>query len=210
MSEQDYINKHKLNRKAEWTRILSLDRISVEDFLAFTILDNLTTITREQVQCNANASLRKEAFVWIYDYVKMSIDQHKKVSLTFKSFTKVKDAHDELVLNHQLALTPIIRIPQDSRFNDLRKLLPDDMEWITSRKRIVLEGSNMHHCVASYASKINDDECAIYSFVSKENNERYTVEYVVRDNKYCIRQIYGKYDSIPPESVVKYAGSFIA
>lgn len=210
MSEQDYINKHKLNRKAEWTIILSLDRISVEDFLAFTILDNLTTITREQVQCNAKASLRKEAFVWIYDYVKMSIDQHKKVSLTFKSFAKVRDAHNELVLNHRLALTPIIRIPQDSRFNDLRKLLPDDMEWITSRKRIVLEGTNMHHCVASYASKINDDKCAIYSFVSKENDKRYTVEYVIRDNKYCIRQIHGKYDSIPPASVIKYARSFIA
>ena len=77
-------------------------------------------------------------------------------------------------------------------------------EWIKNRKRIIKEGTDMHHCVASYAEKINKDKCAIYSFVYKDK-KRYTIEFIyTKNNRYSIRQIQGMCDRGRPEEVSEY------
>ena len=72
-------------------------------------------------------------------------------------------------------------------------------------KRLINESIMMHHCVWSYYDRIQNDICAIYSYmdetgefdVSKQNTpKRYTIEFVFnpRINTYEIRQIQTAYD----------------
>ena len=144
----------------------------------------------------------------IYDYIDMSEMLHRKISIMFTSEKKVNDAHDDLAKELTAKNTPRVKVPKNSKFNRLAKLLPDDMEWIKSKKRLVQEGSEMHNCVASYANKINKDSCAIYSFVY--NNKRYTIEFVTYKNRYSIKQLYGVCNSEPEDGVEDYVKGFLA
>lgn len=144
----------------------------------------------------------------IYDYVNMSEMLHRKISVMFTSERKVNDAHDDLVKELTAKNTPRVKVPKNSKFNRLAKLLPDDMEWIKSKKRLVQEGSEMHNCVACYADDINKDSCAIYSFMY--NNKRYTIEFVTYKNRYSIKQLYGVCNSEPEAGIEDYIKGFLA
>lgn len=144
----------------------------------------------------------------IYDYVHMSEMLHRKISVMFTSEKKVNDAHDDLVKELTAKNTPRVKVPKNSKFNRLAKLLPDDMEWIKSKKRLVQEGNEMHNCVACYADDINKDSCAIYSFMY--NNKRYTIEFVTYKNRYSIKQLYGVCNSEPEAGVEDYVKGFLA
>lgn len=146
--------------------------------------------------------------VIIYDYVNMAKMLHRKISIMFASEKKVNDAHDDLAKELTAKNTPRVKVPKNSKFNRLAKLLPDGMEWIKSKKRLVQEGSEMHNCVASYANEINKDSCAIYSFVY--NNKRYTIEFVTYKNRYSIKQLYGVCNSEPEAGVEDYVKGFLA
>lgn len=144
----------------------------------------------------------------IYDYVNMSEMLHRKISVMFTSERKVNDAHDDLVKELTAKNTPRVKVPKNSKFNRLAKLLPDDMEWIKSKKRLVQEGNEMHNCVACYADDINKDSCAIYSFMY--NNKRYTIEFVTYKNRYSIKQLYGVCNNEPEADVEDYVKGFLA
>lgn len=166
----------------------------------FVVKKFLSEIIQKQVNGNID--------ITIQDYVDMSEKLHRKVSLMFTSKKKVTKAHDDLARELTAKNTPKVKVPKGSKFNRLAELLPDSMEWIKSKKRLVQEGSEMHNCVASYADLINNDSCAIYSFVY--NEKRYTVEFVVHRNKYFISQLYGVCNSEPEEGVEDYVKGFLA
>lgn len=52
--------------------------------------------------------------------------------------------------------------------------MPENYELIKTPKRLVNEGILQKNCVASYASRINSDQCIIYSVVFE--NVRHTIE----------------------------------
>lgn len=145
----------------------------------------------------------------VYDYLRMCKLLKKKINLCFLSGKKIKEEHDRLSAEYTYKHTPTIKIPRDTKFKDLDKCLPDSFEKITTKRRIVQEGTQMHHCVASYASLINKDGCAIYSFLYE--GKRYTVEFRKAANakRYYIRQLYGAWDSDAPLRVWNYVRSFL-
>lgn len=75
--------------------------------------------------------------------------------------------------------TPVVKITKETKFKLLRKILPPEFEWIKTRKRLIEETVMQHHCVWSYADKINKDKCQIYSYVD-EDGKRYTLEFVIK------------------------------
>lgn len=125
----------------------------------------------------------------IKDYFWLCSILHRKINLCFLSGQKIKAAHDELLIEQRTKYTPFIKIPKNTKFAELDKLLPDNFEKITSKKRIIQEGVWQYNCVASHASAINKDDCAIYSFIY--DNKRYTIEFSKRENNYSIEQLYG-------------------
>lgn len=145
------------------------------------------------------------------DYFHMQKRIRKKVSLRFRSLKKLEEAHDYAAVISRAKNTAIIHIPKQSVFKNLRKILPDEFEWITSKKRLISEAEMMHHCVSSYDYMINNDECAIYSWIWRGNGKRYTIEFNIgKDKKYFICQIRGAYNSICPDKAVSYVKSFLS
>lgn len=145
-----------------------------------------------------------------FDYCDMARHLKRKINLCLTSAKKIKEIHDEMAINIQNHCVPQIVIPKNSKFIGLKKYLPKDFEKITSKKRIIKEGAQMHHCVASYAEKINQDACAIYSVL--HNNKRYTLEF--RKSKctksgYILNQIRGVCNTSAPKEFVDYIEELI-
>lgn len=142
------------------------------------------------------------------DYIMMSHEMHQKIKLGFRSWKKLKDAHDKISKKYENPLHRV-HVPKNSKFNHLRELLPESYEWIRTGSRLRTEGIEMGHCVNSYWEYINQDTCAIYSFTADE--KRYTAEFRVnRNGKYTVQQIQSKYDRGCPASVRKQVSKLIS
>lgn len=190
----DYVNKNDLSLPQN-----HID-INVNKLLSQVILSRLKSYNKNFDE--------NEAICVINDYLSMSKDLNRKISLSFHSPNSLQEAHDEVMIIHRDKHTEKVKIPVKTKFAQLRKLLPDEFEWIKTRRRLIKEGVDMHHCVTSYANKINQDRCAIYSIVYE--NKRYTIEFSCNKNVFYIAQIRGKYNSGCPEAVRQYVKSFLA
>ena len=80
------------------------------------------------------------------DYIKMAHEMHQKVKLGFRSWKKLKDAHDKISKKYKNRLHRV-HVPKNSKFNHLRELLPESYEWIRTGSRLRMEGIEMGHCV---------------------------------------------------------------
>lgn len=179
---------------------------NVQSFMYDFILDYLDPSSYPVV--NGKKIDREHMFIIVSDYVRSCKTTKRKINLCFTSGKKLKEAHDDMQVIILSKYTPKIKIKRNSKFNNLKKLLPDDFEQIKTKKRIIEEGVKMHHCVASYASLVNSDTCAIYSLVYEDN--RYTIEFRSNKKGYFVRQLHGVCDSDAPKEVWNYVNSFIA
>ncbi len=117
----------------------------------------------------------------------------EKVSLRFHSIKRIERECNRLrqkKLAEREDDSPMIA--EESRFRDLRKCLPDSMEWISSMKRLYTEAECQHNCVVSYASDIREDKCAIYHWETE--GREYTIEFRVRGDAYYIAQMKQSYN----------------
>lgn len=141
---------------------------------------------------------RNELMTNIRDYIICCIDNKIPINLGFKSYKKVIEEHqriiDDIALVRYKNEATEFEIPENSKFNRLREILPENFEWIQDKDRLVLESTIMHHCVYSYGNKIAADRCAIYSCYYEKENKRYTIEFCFHNGKYTINQIQSKYD----------------
>ncbi len=194
-----------LNMKYDYLSDDPMDK-NVQSFMYDFILDRLDPSSYPVV--NGKKINREHMFIIVCDYVRSCKTTKRKINLCFTSGKKLAEAHDDMQVIIRSKYTPKIKIKSNSKFNNLRKLLPDDFEQIKTKRRIVEEGVKMHHCVASYASLVNSDTCAIYSLVYED--KRYTIEFRSNKKKYVIRQLYGVCDSEASKEVWNYVNSFIA
>ena len=135
----------------------------------------------------------------VEDFIRMTFDYAKPkiFNLDIKSYRRLVEEHDKLSNRLREKKTPVIKILKDSRFKKLK--LPKDFEEIKTKNRIVEESRIQHHCVWSYADKINRDQCRIYSIVRE--GERYTLEVVRRKGKFVLNQLLGKFNQLPPKNL---------
>lgn len=127
-----------------------------------------------------------------------------KVNLDIKSYAQLNNRHDHFTQDRTdyNKVTGSVNVPKDSQFNELRTYLPEDFEWITNRKRLIMETELQHHCVWSYAEKISKDDCAIYSYVDQKAEfgdlpKRYTIEFQCnKEGKYYVAQVQGRYNKV--------------
>ena len=143
----------------------------------------------------------------VRDYVTNTLDVKQKLNLRWRSLTKMTQQNTDTVLAHQNDRTAKIIIPKNSVFNDLAAQLPSDFERIRSKKRIILEGKLMRHCVASYADYVNKDQCAIYHLTYSDRG--YTLEFRIRQGRYRVVQIQSKADRGAPKEVWDYVQELI-
>lgn len=160
-----------------------------------------------------------DILIQVGDYVNMCIYNNKrvkpKVDLSISNVHTLIEKHNDVSWLSRKSGTKPVKVPKDSVFNDLRKILPKEFEWIKNRKRLILETELQHHCVWSYADKISSDMCAIYSYVDKDGSKslcndgkpkRYTIEFNFnkQDGTYYVVQVQGKYDAVNSSDVQNY------
>lgn len=159
-----------------------------------------------------------------YDYVNMLMfntarKNREKIKLNIKSINEIRNKHDNVTTYTNINKeTHSVKIKKDSVFNELRNILPSTFEWIKTRKRLILETKIQHHCVWSYADKITNDNCAIYSYVDKDGSKsidgtpkRYTIEFGFNKNtcQYYVIQTQGRYDSVNASNMEKYINEIL-
>ena len=135
--------------------------------------------------------LNNDEITLIKDFIKIKINSKEKIPLRIKSIRRIEEEHrrqNEFYLMHDKYSIPNgVKVPKDSIFNELRKKLPSDFIWIKSKRRLIKEAYEMSNCVWTYADSINEDKIAIYSF--HYHNERYTLEFGIKNNRYYIKQM---------------------
>ena len=167
--------------------------------------EEMVNITDDDVGRERHSRLRACEYA-AQDYISMCMEEHRPVVLHY-SANRVNEEHDYFNNNgdyqYYLRNTKKFSVPKNSKFNELRKILPKQFEWVKTRKRLIDESMMMHHCVWSYYNAIARDDCAIYSYYdikgdfdvsNKKEPKRYTIEFLYRKGKYVINQIQTKYD----------------
>lgn len=151
------------------------------------IIDILTSFYR----CKLDISLNEDSCRTVSDWINMSMDLKIPISLKKKSYRKIIETHDRILLEKmkKANIKGHSIIAKNSVFNNLRSLLPKDFEWITTDQRLHLESAIQKHCVWSYKDKIMADECTIYSYVFPDTHERHTIEFRENKNQYKVVQI---------------------
>lgn len=151
----------------------------------------------------------------IYDWIRMKKQMREKIPLTKNSIRKIREDHDRLAnyIEQKRYSKAKVTVPKNTKFAKLRKILPEEFEWIKTRKRLNNESAMQHHCVWSYGPDINNDRCAIYSFVDKTGEftqgwegvpVRYTIQFITKNKEYKINQIQAKYNSFSSEELGNY------
>ena len=103
-----------------------------------------------------------------------------------KSVKKIREWHDNIIPIGTYVTTGKMKIKKDSKFKNLK--LPKDCVRLTTTRQMVMEGNFQHNCVATYISKVNKDECSIWS-QRKPDGTRNTIEIGIEHGKYCIIQM---------------------
>lgn len=149
----------------------------------------------------------------IVDSIYMAFYLKQKIPLNrLKTNSSVRKYHDKLtydfLMKKMKSKNYTLKIKEDSKFNDLRKILPSEFEWIKNKKRLIQETVIQHHCVATYNELINKDICAIYSTIYK--GKRYTMEFRKEKKKFYLHQVQGKYNVENTAEIRKYVESILA
>ena len=142
------------------------------------------------------------------DYYNLCRKLHEKVSIGFKSYKKLVEAHDDMSKRERNRLHRV-SVPKDSRFNELRKLLPKNFEWVKGGKRLQQEGITMNHCVNSYYSHINRDAIAIYHLTMPDGYMATIAFKQIKNGKYRIIQMYGYHNEECPQEIWDYVYGFL-
>lgn len=152
----------------------------------------------------------------IMDYVGMCIQSKQKINLRIKSYGQIKNLHDKVNRDANIdTYTKPVKVPSNSKFNDLRRLLPAEFEWIKSRDRLIAEAKIQHHCVWQYADVITKDTSAIYSYqdINKlygNKRKRYTIEFCITPtNKYFVAQVQGRHDMLDTTIMNNYLNEIL-
>lgn len=143
----------------------------------------------------------------ISDSIYMAFYLKQKIPLNrLKTNSSVRKYHDKLtqdfIMKKMKSRKYTLKIKKDSKFNDLRKILPPEFEWIKNKKRLIQETVIQHHCVATYNELINKDVCTIYSTIYK--GKRYTMEFRKEKKKFYLHQVQGKYNVENTAEIRKY------
>ncbi len=107
----------------------------------------------------------------LLDTLSMANQLNRKLSPRIQSVRRLREIHDELSVEHRLK--EIVDFEVDKNYHIIDFLIPE-WELIKDKKRLMQEGAEQHNCVTSYANKIADGDCAIFSMVY--GGKRYTIE----------------------------------
>lgn len=151
-----------------------------------------------------------DEYIIISDVLDMAKNIAKKVECPMKTWKSFINYHNELAIKERnkmikknLGTTSIV-LPE--KWNPLVTKLKTlkQVDVLDTVNKLIVEGNQMHHCVASYAKRVQKGQCLIFSIVIE--GTRHTVEVTARGRKnikYRVNQIQRKYNMKPNQKAVK-------
>lgn len=139
------------------------------------------------------SDMDEDTYGMLEDFIMMSVNNKIQISLRINSEKKIAEKHDKLMWDlwekENKNKKDEIIVKENTKYKELRELLPPQYEWITTSNRLLEESKIQKHCVWQYESKVKKDECAIYSYVSR-SNKRHTIEFNYNKKRgYFVKQI---------------------
>ena len=87
----------------------------------------------------------RENRLLIYDYIRLARDHELPISINFKTANRLVREHNRLarLYNEKQMSVEQSRplIAENTKFAELRQILPDEFEWITTATRLLEEGN---------------------------------------------------------------------
>lgn len=108
----------------------------------------------------------------VIDAFRMAKDLGEEFNYFIQSAKKFEEYHNDLSKRHQLLGMGPLK-PHD-KYRILESNDQFQVEFIDSSERLLKESQELHHCVSSYARRINVGQCGIYSIW--DGKERWTCE----------------------------------
>lgn len=134
----------------------------------------------------------RENRLLIHDYIRLYKDHELPISVNFKTANRLIREHNRLArLYREKEMSaeqsqPLIA--ENTKFAELRHMLPDEFEWITTTGRLFEEGNIQDNCVFSYRDIIRNDQSTIYHW--SNDGRSYTIEFKrCFDGRYTIEQM---------------------
>lgn len=145
------------------------------------------------------ANMLDRVSVLARDYSQLCIDTGEPISLRKQGFRGLEEAHDNVMEQTMAHVDYSSEIefaaplaPENSKFKELRNILPKEFIHLDSPKALYEEGRRQHNCVFSYMDRVRRDEIAIYHW--ETDGREYTIEFGKVNNRYTIRQMLKKYN----------------
>lgn len=119
---------------------------------------------------------KKDSYL-ITDSIEDNLKLKKRgISFTITSKKRWQEEHQIMTKLRMLAGVPEIKVGEI--YKKALEGIEYPCELIESKTRLIQESIELHHCVATYAEKINSGKCAIFSI--EFEGKRYTLEVAVR------------------------------
>jgi hypothetical protein len=138
----------------------------------------------------------------IYDWLKDFQALNKKTSLKIRSKKRIEDEHRKMSKERMIRGIKNIKVKKE--YHDLFKDSDFDFELITNKNRLLQESMDQDHCVATYGHRINNGECAIFSF--KWEGLSYTLQV---DRDFTIAQFRGYRNQDVPEALFEKVQTYL-
>lgn len=150
---------------------------------------SLVKLVKDSIRIGENIGIKKS-----YDIV-MSCDSRENV----------KALHDEW---SQRLRDTTRYLKDDVHFEEPSLMVSDGIEFIDSINRLITEGKEMEHCLASYKIKVMNGESYVYK-VRTQWNERVTVELGLSNGIYILKQAKGFRNVEPSNLALNYIHTWL-
>ncbi|HHE5698221.1 TPA: PcfJ domain-containing protein [Citrobacter amalonaticus] len=129
----------------------------------------------------------------------------KIIVMNCKSKDDVKVLHDKWSSKLRSSTT---YLEEDVYFEEPSIQVIDGVEYINSINKLILEGNEMKHCLASYKDKVINGESYIYKVVTHWG-ERVTIELALSNGIYLLKQAKGVCNSTSSDLALNYIHTWL-
>lgn len=127
------------------------------------------------------------------------------IVMNCKSKDDVKNLHDKWSIKLRKST---MYLEEDVFFEEPSIQVVDGLEYINSINKLILEGNEMKHCLASYKDKVISGESYIYKFVT-DRGERVTIELALSGGIYLLKQAKGVCNSQPSDLALNFIHTWL-
>lgn len=130
-----------------------------------------------------------------------------KTNLLFTNFDRIAELHRRYSRIRTLRGVP--QIKTHDKYVKFVETFPFEHELINTKDRLIDEGTDMDHCVATYHASINSGSCCIVHVLYKDTPGYTLMVSQTSEGMFIMSQFLGRFNCQPPEELKDMVKKFI-